>query len=147
MLSVRGTHYWLWFILFGVISSAVLLRAREALDPETLWLLVIGCLGVVAGMGNLASRFSRPFDVIVGILFTSVGMLGVLHNLGYILVATNSSSADTANTISATALAGLSLALPYALIHILLGLTSLSHGLRVGAASHSVPAAPHSRAA
>ena len=60
MLSVRGTHYWLWFILFGVISSAVLLRAREALDPETLWLLVIGCLGVVAGMGNLASRFSRP---------------------------------------------------------------------------------------
>ncbi len=57
MLSVRGTHYWLWFILFGVILSAVLLRAREALDPETLWLLVIGCLGVVAGMGNLASRF------------------------------------------------------------------------------------------
>jgi len=75
----------------------------------------------------------------------SLGILGLLHQIGYIVVPANASSVDTANTINQTAILGLSLTLPYALIHTLLGVTSLSHGLRagrVGAASEA-----HSRAA
>ena len=34
------------------------------------------------------------------------------------------------NALDTTAILGLSLSLPYALIHTLLGLTSLNHGLR-----------------
>ena len=54
-------------------------------------------------------------------------MLGILHAFGLNLVA---SSGVAPNAIDETAILGLSLSLPYALIHTLLGLTSLSHGLR-----------------
>jgi hypothetical protein len=127
MLAARSSHYWLWFILFGVVSSLVVWRTRGALDTEAIWLLVTGFLGVLMGVGGLGLRLARPFDLIIGLLFTAVGLLGLLHNLGYNLVAAD---AGTANTIDQTAIIGLSLALPYALIHTLLGLTSLNQGLR-----------------
>src|SRR5512146_649628 len=120
MLSARSTHYWLWFILFGVVSSLVVWRVRGSLDTESVWLLVTGFLGILMGVGGLGLRLSRPYDLIIGLLFTGVGILGLLHNLGYNLVPTD---ARTANTIDQTAIIGLSLALPYALIHTLLGLT------------------------
>lgn len=127
MLSARSAHYWLWFILFGVISALVVWRVRGTLDTETIWLLITGLLGVLFGVGGLALRLSRPYDLIIGLLFTAVGLLGLLHNLGYNLVPADS---NTANTIDQSAILGLSLSLPYALIHTLLGLTSLNHGLR-----------------
>ena len=135
MLSVRSVHYWLWFILFGVVSSLVLLRTVGRLDSETVWLLATGLLGL---------RLARPFDLIIGLLFTGVGLLGLLHNLGYNLVPADGSAA---NAVDQTAIIGLSLALPYALIHTMLGLTSLSHGLRTRASRPAVVVEPVSSAA
>lgn len=144
MLSARSTHYWLWFILFGVISALVVWRTRGTLDTETVWLLVTGFLGVLLGVGGLGLRLARPFDLISGLLFTAVGLLGLLHNLGYNLVPAN---ANAANTIDQSAIIGLSLALPYALIHTLLGLTSLNHGLRARASHPTVMVDASSNAA
>ena len=135
MLSARSTHYWLWFILFGVVSSLVVWRLHGSLDTESVWLLVTGLLGVLLGVGGLGARLSRPYDLVIGLLFTAIGLLGLLHNLGYNLVPTSS---DTASTVAQSAIIGLSLALPYALIHTLLGLTSLNHGLRARAHSPTV---------
>jgi hypothetical protein len=119
-------------MLFGVVSCVVIWRSRGALGAEEIWLLVTGFLGVLMGVGGLGLRFGRPYDLVVGLLFTAAGLLGLLHNLGYHLVPSDSS---TAGTIDQSAFIGLSLALPYALIHTLLGLTSLNHGLK--ARSHS----------
>lgn len=144
MLSARSTHYWLWFILFGVVSSLVVWRIHGSLDSESVWLLVTGLLGVILGVGGLGARLSRPYDLIIGLLFTAVGLLGLLHNLGYVLVPTSS---DTASTVGQSAIIGLNLALPYALIHTLLGLTSLNHGLRARAHSPTVMVEASSHAA
>jgi hypothetical protein len=144
MLSVRSVHYWLWFILFGVVSSLVLLRTVGQLDSETVWLLGTGLLGLLFGLGGLGSRLARPYDLIIGLLFMGVGLLGLLHNLGYNLVPADASAA---NAVDQTAIIGLSLALPYALIHTLLGVTSLSHGLRTRSHSPSVVVEPVSSAA
>jgi hypothetical protein len=144
MLSARSTHYWLWFILFGVVSSLVVWRVHGWLDSESVWLLVTGLLGVLLGVGGLGVRLSRPYDLIIGLLFTAIGLLGLLHNLGYNLVPTSS---ETATTIGQSAILGLSLSLPYALIHTLLGLTSLNHGLRARAHSPTVMVEASSHAA
>ena len=29
MLSQRNTHYWLWFLLFGVVSALVTVQGRR----------------------------------------------------------------------------------------------------------------------
>jgi hypothetical protein len=79
---------------------------------------------------------------VIGLLFTIVGLLGLLHAFGLNLIAT---SGVAPNAIEDTAILGLSLSLPYALIHTLLGLTSLSYGLRAqvatGRVSVTTPAA------
>jgi hypothetical protein len=125
MLSERNTHYWLWFLLFGVVSALISASKGEGITSETLWLLIAGFLGLVLGI--FLPALARPFDLVIGVLFTSVGLLGILHAFGLNLVPSGS---VPPNTIDQTAILGLSLSLPYALIHTLLGLTSLSHGLR-----------------
>jgi hypothetical protein len=109
MLSARSTHYWLWFILFGVVSSLVVWRLHGSLDTESVWLLVTGLLGVLLGVGGLGARLSRPYDLVIGLLFTAIGLLGLLHNLGYYLVPT---TIDTASNVAQSAIIGLSLSLP-----------------------------------
>jgi hypothetical protein len=137
MLSQRNTHYWLWFLLFGVVSALVTVSKGEGITTETVWLLVAGFLGLI--LGAFIPSLARPFDLIIGLLFTSVGLLGVLHNFGLNLVATSGGIAP--NAIDETAILGLSLSLPYALIHSVLGLTSLSHGLRAKVATSRVAVA------
>jgi hypothetical protein len=138
MLSQRNTHYWLWFLLFGVVSALVGWSQGNGITTETLWLLIAGFLGLA--LGTIVPSLARPFDLVIGLLFTAVGLLGILHNFGLNLVASGS---VPANTIDNTAILGLSLSLPYALIHTVLGLTSLSHGLRArGAMSRVAVATP-----
>ncbi|HEY7094516.1 MAG TPA: hypothetical protein VH393_15140 [Ktedonobacterales bacterium] len=136
MLSQRNTHYWLWFLLFGVVSALVSVSQGKGITTETLWLLITGFLGLVLGM--ILPTLARPFDLVIGLLFTIVGLLGILHAFGLNLVAT---SGVAPNAIDETAILGLSLSLPYALIHTLLGLTSLSHGLRARVATSRVAVA------
>jgi hypothetical protein len=125
MLSQRNTHYWLWFLLFGVVSALVNWSQGNGITTETLWLLITGFLGLVLGL--LVPALARPFDLVIGGLFTLVGLLGILHAFGVNLVPSGN---VPPNALDTTAILGLSLSLPYALIHTLLGLTSLSHGLR-----------------
>lgn len=130
MLSARSTFYWLWLILFGVVAGLAIWRTRETLSAEPVWMLVTGFLGV-----RLGERISRPYDLVIGLLLMAVGFLGLLHNLGYSVVPAN---ASTANLIDQSAILGLSLELPYALIHTLLGLNALNHGLRARSQDASV---------
>jgi len=125
MLSQRNTHYWLWFLLFGVVSALVNSSQGNGITTETLWLLITGFLGLILGL--FVPALARPFDLIIGGLFTVVGLLGILHAFGVNLVPSGN---VPPNAIDTTAILGLSLSLPYALIHTLLGLTSLNHGLR-----------------
>ena len=133
MLSERNTHYWLWFLLFGVVSALVSASQGQGITTETLWLLITGFIGLIVGI--FLHALARPFDLVIGLLFTIVGLLGILHAFGLNLVAT---SGVAPNAIDNTAILGLSLSLPYALIHTLLGLTSLSHGLRARVATSRV---------
>jgi hypothetical protein len=136
VLSQRNTHYWLWFLLFGVVSALVSVSQGKGITTETLWLLITGFLGLALGM--ILPALARPFDLVIGLLFTAVGLLGILHAFGLNLVAT---SGVAPNAIDESAILGLSLSLPYALIHTLLGLTSLSHGLRAHVATSRVAVA------
>ena len=137
MIAQRSAHYWIWFILFGVVSTIVVLTKGLGLDTETIWLLVGGLLGVVTGMSAL--RLARAYDLIVGLLFTGIGLIGILHNLGVNLVATGNGALT--GTIDESAILGISLALPYALIHTSLGLMSLNQGMRSRAAVPALPIA------
>ncbi len=128
MLSHRSAHYWLWFLLFGVVSVVVGLVNGQNIPAESLWLLGAGLLGVAFGPGSFAGRFSRAYDLVVGLLFSIVGLIGVLHNLGITLLTAN--AVLPGGTGDNTTLSGLSLSLPYALIHSVLGLTSLNLGMR-----------------
>jgi hypothetical protein len=137
MLSQRNTHYWLWFLLFGVVSALVSISQGKGITTETMWLLITGFLGLL--LGALIPSLARPYDLVIGLLFTTVGLLGILHSFGLNLV--GQPSAIAPNAIDETAILGLSLSLPYALIHTLLGLTSLSHGLRARIATSRVAVA------
>jgi hypothetical protein len=135
MLSARNAHYWLWFLLLGVVSTLVDIstgHSISAISSESLWLLFAGLLGIVLGA---VGAMSRPYDLIVGFLFTAVGIIGILHNFGVSLVAQNTTAT---HAIATSAILGLSLSLPYAIIHTLMGVTSLNHGLKAKRAASSV---------
>jgi hypothetical protein len=103
--------------LFGVVSALVTISQGNGITTETVWLLIAGSLGL---------------------LLTAVGLLGILHNFGLNLIPSGNLPP---NTIDNTAILGLSLSLPYALIHTALGLTSLSHGLRARVVTSQVAVA------
>lgn len=141
MVSSRSTLYWLWFLLFGVLSSLAEWSQQHSLSTEVLWLLVTGLVGIIAG--GFGGRLARPYDLIMGMLFTAVGMLGILHNLGYNLVAEKPTAPGVLDT---SAILGLSLSLSYALIHLLLGLTALNIGLRAQTTTRSAVAVESAQA-
>jgi len=142
MLSHRSAHYWLWFLLFGVVSVVASFVSKAGLTSESLWLLGTGLLGVILGTGVFSGRFSRGYDLLVGIFFTLIGFIGVLHNLGITLLTTNATLPS--GTAESDTLFGLSLGLAYSLIHSVLGLTSLNLGMRSNVASPVVTTAARS---
>jgi hypothetical protein len=131
MVKHRTEHYFLWFILFGLIAGvASYLNNNHEISSEAIWLLVVGVLGFVVTQNWLADgKFSQPFDFIVGVIFTLVGLIGVLQ--GFHVNLLSSLSSLPSNLVSANAILGLSLT-PFLLnvVHLVLGLQSLSHGLR-----------------
>jgi hypothetical protein len=128
MLSHRSAHYWLWFLLFGGVSALVAWYSSQQLTAEAIWLTGAGLVGVILGSRRLGKALARPYDLVIGLLFTGVGLLGILHNFGVQLISENPSLPH--NAVQDAALMGLSLSVPYALIHTALGLTSLNHGLK-----------------
>lgn len=136
MFAARSAQYWLWFLLLGVVSTLVDYSSGGhsvgAISGESLWLLLAGMVGIMAGAFR---RLARPYDLLIGLIFVAAGLVGILHNFGIALVAHD---ANTTHTVAENTLLGLSLSLPYALIHTLIGLTSLTQGIRLGRATSSV---------
>lgn len=135
MFAARSAQYWLWFLLLGVVSALVDYSSSQSfgtISGESLWLLLGGLVGILMGAFR---ALARPYDLLIGLVFVSAGVIGILHNFGIVLVAHN---ANGARTVAETTLLGLSLSLPYALIHTLIGLTALTQGIRLGRATSSV---------
>jgi membrane-anchored protein YejM (alkaline phosphatase superfamily) len=123
-MSHRSAHYWLWFLLFGVIAGGLTYLKAHHLDSESLWLLLSGVLGIVFGAKWLNSgKWSKAYDLVIGVIFALIGILGLLLFGGIHIPL-------PASLIASNALVGLSLGLLPSLIHTWLGLTSLSHGAR-----------------
>jgi hypothetical protein len=126
----RDTHYFLWFIFFGVVSGVIFyLNHHGAIDAESTWLLVSGLLGLVFGANWLAEgRFSRWYDLIIGIIFGVAGLIGIGE--GFHVNLLSGAPGAFQSFISATTFFGLSLAVLPSLVHAVLGLSSLNHAIR-----------------
>lgn len=116
----RDTHYFLWFIFFGVLAGLIHYVNSPVFDPESAWLTVTGLLGLLFGASWVArGRLSRWYDLAIGVIFTVVGAIGIL--LGFHL--------PIAGLTSDGALLGLNLGVLPSLIHGVLGVTSLNHAI------------------
>ena len=125
----RDTHYFLWFIFFGLISGVIYYVNKHTLDSESTWLLVSGLLGMIVGADWLASgKFSRWYDLIIGIIFSVAGLIGIAQ--GFHVNLLSGAPASASAFISSATFFGLSLQVLPSLVHAVLGLTSLNHAIR-----------------
>lgn len=126
----RDTHYFLWFIFFGLLSGVIFyLNNHGRIDTESTWLLVTGLLGMIFGANWLANgKFSRWYDLIIGIIFGVAGLIGI--GAGFQLNLLSGAPASFSSFISPTTFFGLSLSVLPSLVHAVLGLTSLNHAIR-----------------
>ena len=80
MGSHRGAHYFLTFLIFGVIAGAASLLTQGKLDAEAIWLLALGGIGAIVGSSRINDgKLARPFDLLAGGLLTLAGVLGTLQ--------------------------------------------------------------------
>jgi len=126
MLSARSTHYWLWFLAFGLLSGLA-----THFNTEFVVVSITGLLGLLAGM-KAFSQTARFYDLIVGLLFTVLGLIGIVVSLGL----ANKIGLSTGNNIL-----GLQLGIPYSPIHLVLGLTSLNHSIKPSVTGSAVTVA------
>ena len=124
----RSAHYFLWFIFFGLIAGVASYVNTKQFSSEAIWLFVSGLLGILVTQKWLAEgRFAKPYDFIIGVIFTLVGLVGVLDAFKIHLL----QSVSVAGVITSTSILGLATTpLLIALVHMVLGLQSLNHGLR-----------------
>ena len=130
-MSHRSSHYFVWFLVFGVVAAlaSVVSSATHRPDAESLWLLGSGLGGLVLGSQRLAqAKLARTYDILIGILFAGVGVLGILDRFGVHVLASAHLGTELVTT---AAILGLSVAFFPALIHTVLGLQSLNHGLKL----------------
>ena len=129
----RSAHYFLWFILFGLIAGAASLFSKDhsIASSEAIWLLVSGVLGILVTQKWLNDgKFAQIYDFIIGVIFTLVGLVGVLQIFAPDLVSGLGSLPGV--LVTKTTIIGLSLGLLPGIVHLVLGLQSLNHGLRSG---------------
>jgi len=127
-MSHRNAHYWLWFLVFGVVAGLLYYKDNKTLSSESIWLLVTGLLGILVAADWLNNgKFAKPYDLIVGIIFAVVGVFGILLQFGLFHLTI---SKVPSGLISNNTLIGLSLATFPALIHTVLGLNSINHSLK-----------------
>ncbi|HEU5346189.1 MAG TPA: hypothetical protein VFU60_17710 [Ktedonobacterales bacterium] len=126
----RNTHYFLWFIFFGVVSGLIYyVNHHQTIDSESTWLLVSGLLGLLFGADWLAGgKFSRWYDLIIGIIFAVAGLIGI--GAGFHVNLLSGAPASFSTFISPTTFFGLSLAVLPSLVHAVLGFSSLNHAIR-----------------
>ena len=132
MVRHRTAHYTLVFLFLGVIAAAGSLFAKQGLSPESIWFLVTGLIGLLVNRINRGALVG-PYDLIVGIIFTVVGLVGIL--LQFKLNLLTSTGLSHTRLVGTTTdghpeLAGLDLSFFPALVYAFLGLTSLNHGLK-----------------
>jgi len=130
-MTHRNSHYFVWFLVFGVVAAlaSVASSATHRPDSESLWLLGSGLGGLVLGSQRLAQpRLARTYDVLIGILFAGIGVLGILDRFGVHVL---SNAHLGTELVTGTAILGLSLAFFPALVHTVLGLQSLNHGFKI----------------
>ncbi len=133
----RNAHYFMWFIVFGLIAGLVSFIGGGfklgKIDPEAYWLLGAGIIGWLLGRKEVNNGgIGRYYDIIIGVIFILAGLIGIgVHFSGLETQITNVAGGlitpsipnDTAHLI------GLSLALFPAIVHVLLGFISLRHGI------------------
>jgi len=127
MTFPRSMYYWLWFLLFGTIPLLAAIFQQEDLTAETFWLFFVGGAGLIVGCKSLVS-WSKPFDIIIGITFFVLGVLGILHNLGFIF--SNNNTHIPNGAVSSESFLGISLTLKASLLHTLLGFLSFNFGIK-----------------
>jgi len=129
MGSHRGAHYFLTFLIFGLIAGAASLLTQRKLDAEALWLLALGGIGAILGSSRInGGNLARPFDIIAGTVLTLAGVLGTLQSFNiHFLPAVH---AGAFQVLNASALLGIPLNFPFpALVNLFLGVQALRHGL------------------
>ena len=127
-MSHRNAHYWLWFLVFGVVAALLSYKDTKGLSSESLWFLITGFLGIIVAADWLnQGKFAKPYDLIVGIIFAAVGIIGILLQFGLFHL---SASSLPQGLMSENTLIGLSLTGLSPLVHTVLGLNSINHGLK-----------------
>lgn len=131
MVKERSAHYFLWFIFFGLIAGVASYVNTQQFSSESIWLLVSGLLGILVTQKWLnEGKFARTYDFIIGVIFTLVGLVGVLDAFKIHLL---SGVSLPAGLVTSSTILGLSITpLLIALVHMVLGLQSLNHGLHSG---------------
>jgi hypothetical protein len=124
----RATHYWLWFVLFGVASSLANYIQLHHIGTENVWMLGASGAGLLFESKQFQGRWSKPTDSFVGFLFLTAGLIGILHNFGIDLVNNNLSLPTT--TVESSKFIGMSLALTPSLVHTIFGFFSLQFPLK-----------------
>lgn len=125
MLSHRYTHYWLWFLLFGLVGGLLYYNKHKGLDAESTWLLASGLLGILFGTNWInGGKWARTYDIIIGVIIGGVGIVGILVGFGILHIT------GTKGIINSNSILGLSLLSFAPLIHTVLGFTSLNHGIK-----------------
>jgi hypothetical protein len=125
----RKIHYWNWFIIYGVANTLIGFqnKGQFVFNSEMIWVILVGLIGVISISKPYNERIARPFDIIVGFFFASVGIFGILHNLGLYFYG----SGIFTQSIHDQSFLGLSLCPFPSLIHASFGIVSISHGFYV----------------
>jgi hypothetical protein len=127
VMSHRNAHYWLWFLVFGVVAGLLSYKDTKSLSSESIWLMISGLLGILVAASWLNNgRFAKPYDLLIGIIFAAVGIFGILVQFGLFHL---SLSSVPSGLVSNNTLLGLSLSALAPLVHTVLGLNSINHGL------------------